>query len=210
MLWFKQLPVADKSTWAKLRDSFQAEFIHGSQLELLQKLDKFNTLQQQAYQSVDDYLFEIQSIATELNKTQAEVFSKFIMGLKPEIKGQILLHNPENLTKAKSLAKTAESLQNSTQPLVHQQPVGVGFNAAEISSKVQELTEKLEQVLAVQTNRGNRETRGPYRREHEQTERNRSRSRDFGTKRCYVCNKRGHIRAQCWYNTTNQRNNQNF
>ena len=154
MQWYmklQELPNQEELTWEQLAINFREEFILGSQMDQMRKRADFHATMQSATETVDEFSFRLQKAGNELQLADNEIFQKFLTGLRPELRCSILLHNPQTMQVAKALAKTAEGLIFNP----HSQAVGVNVitttSHEQLSSKVDDLAQKVESLLVMQT-----------------------------------------------------------
>jgi hypothetical protein len=113
--WFESLDRRTRRHFNNVIIAFNENYI---QTNLLLKEDKFHRLRQGAHQSVEQYIAEFEELLlSAADKSEHGLKSKFISGLKNNIKNTVIMQRPHNFASAKELARLSESTQAPEQGL---------------------------------------------------------------------------------------------
>lgn len=151
--WYQALPAGTRGNWQNLVGAFNTHYVTGGELRQGQRLAEFNRAEQNDL-SARQFFELLQTKSIGLN-IEANVFkSQFIAGLNPSIRDQIILLQPETLTRALEMAEVVEgnSRAKSSQLNAHLQSNPTCMPNDQITSllqKVDSMTDMLQQTLSV-------------------------------------------------------------
>ena len=105
--WVDSIPDAKKDTSVHLQEAFRLRF-GPSETAKSFKLRELFTQQQQPTESINSYLDKMSKIAKDLEVTDAFLLKVITSGIHPNLRGQILLQNPQNVEDIRKIARQLE------------------------------------------------------------------------------------------------------
>lgn len=207
-VWFNNLPPPIAQNFQAFVQEFRAHF-SAQNPRWITENELFSRVQN-VHESVESYYSALRKQGSKLAKTDAEILSYFIRGLRPAIKAYVIGQNPLNIDEAYQKAKIGESIAQITPDSSDLSPqiekmlkifTEQSNSITTLQNVVEEQARKICNITSARTTNNSKEQKSNNRRESTQYRppnnmlrtRN-NRSRPF----CGYCNRTGHTTPSCF------------
>ena len=195
-IWFSRLNDDIKQDWALLQAAFQAEYVTKQARDILHTIQRRKMY---STETVSAYATHMQELFSRINRPEADLVYYFIEGLLPEYRKHVMMQSPETVTRAITLAKTAERASNrvtlDTNEPVNDQLTILNSAVKDISARLSTLGGKLDthvNTLSQGDNQTMNQKQGRTQRSNARVDRTMA-----GRPKCFRCGLVGHLSYSC-------------